>query len=66
MYRQIKAYGSVDYYTSAFSDIVAEVEEDEKMDNVIAGFFAAIDDWENYHNEAAKRYGSFRERIRKA
>jgi hypothetical protein len=66
MYKASNAYGSVKYYTQAFSDIVAEVEEDEKMDNVVAGFFAAIDDWENYHIEAASRYGSFRERIRKA
>ena len=60
------SYGTPEYYAEEFSDFLADVGEGHLMDNVVAGFFQAIDEWENYHTEAAKRYGSFRERIRKA
>lgn len=60
------SYGTPEYYAEEFSDFLADVGEGHLMDNVVAGFFQAIDSWENYHTEAAKRYGSFRERIRKA
>lgn len=59
-------YGTVEFYALEFSDFLADVGDGPMMDNVVAGFFQAIDEWENYHTEAAKRYGSFRERIRKA
>ena len=59
-------YGSVEFYAEEFSDFLADVGESQLMDNLVAGFFQAIDEWENYHTETAKRYGSFRERIRKA
>jgi hypothetical protein len=60
------SFGSAEFYASEFSDFLADVGDGQLMDNVVAGFFQAIDEWENYHTEAAKRYGSFRERIRKA
>jgi hypothetical protein len=60
------SYGSVEFYAGEFSDLIADVGDGPLMDNLVAGFFQAIDEWENYHTEAAKRYGSFRERIRKA
>jgi hypothetical protein len=60
------SYGTVEFYAEQFSDFLADVGDGPLMDNVVAGFFQAIDEWENYHTEAAKRYGSFRERIRKA
>lgn len=60
------SYGTVEFYAEQFSDFHADVGDGPLMDNVVAGFFQAIDEWENYHTEAAKRYGSFRERIRKA
>ena len=60
------SYGTPEYYAEEFSDFLADVGDGPLMDNVVAGLFQAIDSWENYHTEAAKRYGSFRERIRKA
>ena len=61
------SYGTPEYYAEEFSDFLADVgDSGTQMDNIVAGFFQAIDLWENYHTEAAKRYGSFRERIRKA
>jgi hypothetical protein len=60
------SYGSVEFYAEEFSDFLADVGDGPLMDNLVAGFFQAIDEWENYHTEAAQRYGSFRERIRKA
>ena len=60
------SYGSAEFYAEEFSDFLADVGDGPLMDNLVAGFFLAIDEWENYHTEAAKRYGTFRERIRKA
>ena len=66
MQNATSSYGSAQFYAEEFSDFLASVDDSQLMDNIVAGLFQAIDEWENYHIESAKRYGSFRERIRKA
>ena len=51
-------YGSVQFYTDMFADILADTQHDnpDYGDNIIAGFKAALKEWRQYHEEQLKEY----------
>ena len=59
-------YGAVDFYERLFSDILCDVQYDEPhiTENIIEGFYRAIDSWFDYHELQAKEYAAIRERVR--
>ena len=61
-------YGSVEFYAEHFSDMLADVDGDDPAttNNIIKGFFTAVDDWFNYHEQQANAYAQLRERVREA
>ena len=61
-------YGTADYYAEQFSDFLADVdaERPETVDNLIEGFYRAIDSWFEYHDEQARTYAAIRKRVRQA
>jgi len=61
-------YGTVDYYAEHFGDMLADInsEEPATTDNLIKGFFIAVDDWFNYHEQQANEYAKLRQRVREA
>ena len=61
-------YGSVEFYAEHFGDMLADVDGDDPTttDNIIKGFFTAVDDWFNYHERQANAYAQLRQRVREA
>lgn len=54
------AYGSVEYYSEQFSDVLADVGDDDTGKTaVLAGLLDALTSWINYHDAAACRYEDF-------
>ena len=59
-------YGTVEYYSEMFSDILADVDGyPETTENIYKGFLLAIDSWLDYHTTQADVFKEFRERVRK-
>jgi len=58
-------YGSVGFYEEVFSDILADVDN-ENVDNIYQGFLNSLESWFNYHENAAHKYAAFRERVSEA
>ena len=52
------SYDSVENYTELFSDIIASADADnpETGNNIVQGFFNALQDWRKYHIEAAAEH----------
>ena len=61
-------YGSVEFYAEHFGDMLADVdgEDPTTTDNIIKGFFTAVDDWFTYHEQQANAYAQLRQRVREA
>jgi len=61
-------YGTPEFYEEQFSDLLADVEADnpEVSDNIVKGFFLALDSWFNYHQTQANAYAQLRQRVREA
>ena len=61
-------YGSVEFYAEHFGDMLADVdgEDSTTTDNIIKGFFIAVDDWFTYHEQQANAYAQLRQRVREA
>ena len=61
-------YGTADYYAEGFSDYLADVQADhpETAQNLIEGFYRALDSWFEYHDEQARAYADLRKRVRQA
>ena len=61
-------YGTADYYAEHFSDWLADVdaEQPETIDNLLEGFYRALDSWFDYHSAQANAYADLRQRVRKA
>jgi len=60
-------YGTVEYYSEMFSDIMADVEAEyapDAAENIYKGFLMAIDSWLEYHSKQTNEYSKFRERVR--
>ena len=59
-------YGSAEYYSELFQDILADVEGEISPDapkNIYKGFLLAIDDWMNYHGTQFKEYQEFKSKV---
>ena len=61
-------YGTADFYADMFSDLLADIDaKDPKVtENLIEGFYRAIDSWFEYHDEQARAYADIRKRVREA
>ena len=61
-------YGSVEYYSEHFSDILADVdgEKPETVQIMMDAFYRALDNWFDYHSIQANAYAELRQRVRKA
>ena len=58
------------YYKGMFMDILADIacydtveENRESIDQVLAGFIDAIDEWLVYHNTACRSYKELRDKL---
>jgi hypothetical protein len=61
-------YGTEESYAEMFSDLLADVdsEDPETCENLIKGFYRAIDSWFDYHDAQARAYAELRKRVREA
>jgi len=61
-------YGTADYYAEGFSDYLADVDatDPQTTENLIEGFYRALDSWFEYHDEQARVYAALRKRVREA
>ena len=61
-------YGTVEYYAEHFCDIFADVEYKETSygENIVKGFYAALDDWLDYHKNQTEAYEKLRRSIKEA
>ena len=59
-------YGTPEYYAEGFSDYLADVDAENPatVDNLIEGFYQALDSWFDYHDAQARAYADLRKRIR--
>ena len=64
----LTTYGTADYYAEQFSDWLADVdaEQPDTVDNLLEGFYRALDSWFDYHDAQARAYAAMRKRIREA
>ena len=56
-------YGSEEYFSDLFSDIIADLETEGNIRNVMAGFEQAINSWLDYHDECSSRYRELHRRF---
>lgn len=61
-------YGTVEFYEDMFSDLLADVDSDrpDTTENLIQGFYRALDSWFEYHDKQAREYADIRKRVRQA
>jgi hypothetical protein len=62
-------YGTAEYYAEHFfSDWLADVDSSnpEATNNLIEGFYRALDSWFDYHDAQAREYADIRKRVRQA
>jgi len=61
-------YGTVEFYAEQFGDILADVDYKESYygENIIKGFYEALDDWMNYHKNQTEAYAQLRRSIQEA
>jgi hypothetical protein len=59
-------YGTADYYADMFGDLLADVQADDPQttENLIEGFYRALDSWFEYHDAQARAYADIRKRVR--
>ena len=60
-------YGTAEYYAEGFAGFLADVDATDPAttDNLIKGFYLAIDEWFEHHDTQARAYADIRKRIRK-
>ena len=61
-------YGTPEYYADMFADILADVDGEEPgtADNILSGFYVALNEWFDYHEAQANAYLELRQRVREA
>ncbi len=61
-------YGSVEFFADGFGDLLADVDSANPAttENIIKGFYQALDSWFEYHDEQAREYAELRKRVRQA
>jgi len=59
-------YGTPEFYKEQFSDFLADVQSDDPQisENILKGFYLAIEDWFEYHDKQAREYAAIRKRVR--
>ncbi len=59
-------YGTAEYYADQFADLLADVDATNPAttDNLIKGFYLAIDEWFEHHDAQARAYAAIRQRVR--
>jgi hypothetical protein len=57
-----------EFYAEGFSDCLADVDGDrpETVENLLEGFYQALDSWFEYHDAQARAYADIRKRVRQA
>ena len=61
-------YGSPEFYSELFSDILADVGDDDGKDHthaILEGLRLAAQSWYDYHQLAAYKYADFLKKIEK-
>ena len=59
-------YGTVKFYEEMFSDVLADIGDEENADNIYQGLLNSLESWFNYHDNAARKYAAFRQRVSEA
>ena len=61
-------YGSAEFYVDMFGDLLADVDSENAAttENIIQGFYRALDSWFEYHDKQAREYADIRKRVRQA
>ena len=61
-------YGSPEFYEDMFIDLLADVDSDRQdiTENIVQGFYRALDSWFEYHDKQAREYADIRKRVRQA
>lgn len=61
-------YGTAEYYEDMFSDLLADVDSEDSTttENIVQGFYRALDSWFEYHDKQAREYADIRKRVRQA
>jgi len=61
-------YGTPEYYAHLFADTLADVDAEEPgtVDNILSGFYVALNEWFDYHEQQANAYAELRVRVREA
>ena len=62
-------YGTVKFYADQFSDILADVDMEttpEAAENILKGFYHALESWIDYHDVQCRAYCDMREKVIKA
>lgn len=61
-------YGTPEFYAEGFSDYLADVDasDPKTTENLIEGFYRALDSWFDYHDAQARAYANLRKRVREA
>ena len=63
-------YGTVEFYSEMFSDILADVDLEgpykDSLDNIIQGFYKSIDSWLEYHQNQSEAYKQMKAKVKAA
>jgi hypothetical protein len=63
-------YGTPEFYAEGFSDYLADLSmrmtDLKQLENLIEGFYQALDSWFEYHDAQARAYADIRKRVRQA
>jgi len=49
-------YGTPEFYSELFSDIIADAEHPGAIESILEGFELAVNSWIDYHGNAHKHY----------
>ena len=58
-------YGTVEFYSEMFSDILADVDLESSptsADNILKGFYHALESWIDYHDTQCRAYCDLRDK----
>jgi hypothetical protein len=61
-------HGTPEFYAEGFSDYLADVDATNPatVENLLEGFYQALDSWFEYHDAQARAYADIRKRVRQA
>ena len=62
-------YGSPEFYSELFGDILADVDPKttpDSADNILKGFYLAIDSWLDYHVDQSLAFSTLKANVKRA